>query len=427
MKTLPLADENPDEARALARFAAVQAVVQAVQNGNSLAYACQQAALQAWDGRLFAAATIEDWYYAYKRGKFAALQNQPRSDKGQNKALDPAAVEALCQLRRAHPTMTVKALSAELLRQGVLTAGTFSDSTLQRRLAEAGLDRQSLRAGSGLIGGGPTKAFELPLPNLLWMADCMHGPALKSEGRAPVPVQRTFLFALVDDCSRLCVHGQFYPQERLYGFLDTVRQAIQTRGLPDKLYTDNGAAFRSQHLSIVCANLGIRLLHCKPYHSWSKGKIERFFSTVQMQFLPTLTFTPANTIEELNRRFWQWLETEYHQRGHTALAGETPAQRFARLGTSLRLLEANAPLDRLFFMRVNRRVRKDATFSLGTDLWEVAVHLRGQVITARFDPVSCARMEVWLGERFMGLAVKCDKHRNAKIHIVTNDYDREVY
>ena len=424
MKTLTSA-EDPDEARALARFAAVQAVVQAVQNGQSLAHACQQAALQAWDGRLFAAATIEDWHYGYKRGKFAALQNRPRSDKGKPKTLDPAAVDALCQLRRAHPTMTVKALTAELLRQGVLTAGAFSDSTLQRRLTEAGLDRQSLRAGSGLIGGGPTKAFELPLPNLLWMADCMHGPALKIEGESAA--QRTFLFALLDDCSRLCVHGQFYPQERLYGFLDTLRQAIQTRGLPDKLYTDNGAAFRSQHLSIVCANLGIRLLHCKPYHSWSKGKIERFFSTVQMQFLPTLTFTAAASIEELNRRFWQWLETEYHQRGHTALGGESPAQKFARLGTSLRLLEANAPLDRLFFTRVDRRVRKDATFSLGADLWEVAVHLRGQVITARFDPISCARMEVWLGERFMGLAVRCDKHRNAKIHIVTNDYDREIY
>ncbi len=45
--------------------------------------------------RLFAAATIEDWYYTYKRGKFAALQNKPRSDKGQNKAMDPAAVEVL--------------------------------------------------------------------------------------------------------------------------------------------------------------------------------------------------------------------------------------------------------------------------------------------------------------------------------------------
>lgn len=415
--------EDPDEARALARFAAVQAVVQVVQNGHSLTQACQQAAQQAWDGRFFSAATIEDWYYAWQHGKFAALQNQPRSDKGKHKALDPAAVAALCKLRGEHPQLTVKALTAELLRQGVLQAGTFSESTIQRRLAEAGLDRRSLRAGSGLIGG-PTKAFELPLPNLLWMADCMHGPTLKLAGAETG--QRTFLFALLDDCSRLCVHGQFYAQERLEGFLHTLRQAIQTRGVPDKLYTDNGAAFRSQHLGIVCANLGIRLIHCKPYHSWSKGKIERFFSTVQMQLLPTLTFTAAGSLEELNRRFWQWLETEYHQREHTALGGESPAQRFARLGTALRLLEPNAPLDSLFFMRLNRRVRKDATFSLGAECWEVAAYLRGQIITVRFDPVTFARVEVWLAERFIGLAVRCDKQRNAR-SFKTNDYDREVY
>lgn len=415
--------EDPREARALARFAAVQAVMQAVQNGLRLVQAVQQAAQQPWDGRLFSAATIEDWYYDHRHGRFAALHDKPRSDRGKSKAMDPAAVEALRKLRREHPTLTVKALADELVRQGILEPGTFSESTLQRRLAEAGLDRQSLRAGSGLIGG-PTKAFELPPPNLLWMADCMYGPTLKSGEEG---AQRTYLFALLDDCSRLCVHGQFCAQERLEGFLDALRRAIQTRGLPDKLYTDNGAAFRSQHLGIVCANLGIRLLHCKPYHSWSKGKIERFFSTVQMQFLPTLVFTPVTALDELNRRFWQWLEGEYHQRGHTALAGESPAARFARLGTALRLLETNAPLDRLFFMRVSRRVRKDATFCLGADLWEVAPHLRGQLVTVRFDPVSLARVEVWLGERFIGLAVRCDKHRNAKIHIVTNDYDREIY
>jgi transposase InsO family protein len=422
MNSFAAAAENPRENRALGRFAAVQRVVQGVQNGLSLGQAALQAAEQPWDGRYFAAPTIEDWYYAYRRGQFAALQDQPRSDRGKNKTLDPAAVEALCQLRREHPTLTVKALIAELLRQGILQPGSFSDSTIQRRLAEAGLDRQSLRGGSGLIAG-PTKAFEVPLPNLLWMADCMHGPTLQTGATA----QRTYLFALLDDCSRLCVHGQFYAHERLEHFLDTLRQAISNRGIPDKIYTDNGAAFRSQHLGIVCANLGIRLLHCKPYHAWSKGKIERFFSTVQTQFLPPLVFTPVRSVEELNRRFWQWLETEYHQREHTALGGESPAQRFARLGTALRLLAADAPLDRLFFMRVNRRVRKDATFSLGADLWEVAAHLRGQVITARFDPLSLTRMEVWLGERFIGLAVRCDKHRNAKIHLVTNDYDRETY
>ena len=421
----PMTGEEPREAKALVRFAAVQAVLQGVQAGQSLVQALRSASEHNWEGRRYSFSTIEDWYYRYRAGKFAGLVSSQRSDRGASRSMDPQAVEELGKLRREHPQLTVPALIAELRRRGILEEGGYSASTVHRRLAEMGLDRRSVKAGAGL-SAGPTKAFEVALPNVLWMADCMHGPALKAT-QGETAAQRTFLFALLDDCSRLCVHGQFYAQERLEGFLHALRQAIQTRGLPDKLYTDNGAAFRSQHLGIVCANLGIRLLHCKPYHSWSKGKIERFFSTVQMQFLPTLTFTPVSSLEELNRRFWQWLETEYHQRGHAALASESPAQRFARLGTALRLLEANAPLDQLFFMRVDRRVRKDATFSLGADLWEVAVHLRGQVITARFDPMSLTRMEVWLGNRFMGLAVRCDKHRNARIHLVTNDYDREIY
>jgi hypothetical protein len=226
--------EDPGENRALGRFAAVQLVVQAIQSGQTMVQAIEQAALQAWDGRYFSARTIEDWYYRYQRDKFAALQNRPRSDRGIPKAVDPAAVEALIKLRRLHPQFTVKALSDELVRQGILLPGTFSSSTLQRRLAEAGLDRQSLRAGSGLMGG-PTKAFELALPNLLWMADCMHGPTIKTGDESS---ERTFLFGLLDDCTRLVAHAQFYGAERLEGFLDTLRRAVQTRGLPDKLYTD---------------------------------------------------------------------------------------------------------------------------------------------------------------------------------------------
>jgi transposase InsO family protein len=422
MKIALSADENPDEARALARFAAVQAVVQACQNGSSLTQALHHAAQQAWDGRFFSPATIEDWVYRYRHGQFNALQNRPRRDRGEHRALDPAALETLLKLRREYPQLTVKALTEELVRRGVLERGTFSASTLHRRLAEAGLDRQSLRAGSGLAGG-PTKAFELPLPNLLWMADCMHGPVLKTEDGA---TQRTYLFAIIDDCSRLCVHAQFYPHERLEGFLDTLRQAVQNRGLVDKLYTDNGAAFRSQHLGIVCANLGIRLLHCKPYHSWSKGKIERWFHSCQTQFLPTLTFEPVRSFEELNRRFWRWLETAYHQREHAALSGESPAQRFARLGTSLRLLEPNVSLERLFLMRVKRRVRKDATFSLEGEFWEVSPHLRGQIVTVHFDPIAYRQVEIWLGERMIGKAIRCNKQRNSQMPS-SNDYDHDAF
>jgi putative transposase len=412
-------DEDPKDARDLARFAAVQTVMQARQSGQTLAQAIQNAAHQAWDGRSFAASTIEDWYYQYNKGRFAALQHKRRSDRGTNKALDPAAHEALLKLRREHPRLTVTALAAELVRQGVLQPGTFSASTLQRRLAEAGLDRRSLRAGHGLAGG-PTKAFELPLPNLLWMTDCMYGPTIKTaEGSA----QRTFLFALIDDCTRLLVHGQFYAYERLECFLDTLRQGVLARGLPDRLYTDQGACFKSQHLGIVCANLGIRLLHAKPYHAWSKGKIERWFSSCQSRFLPTLIFEPVHSIEELNRRLWKWVETDYNQKEHSALSGESPARRFARLGTALRLLPANAEIDRLFLMRVERRVRKDATFSLGGEYWEVPVYLRGQVVAVHFDPIAYRRVEIWVGDRLIGSAIRCNKHRNAQLPSSNNDYD----
>jgi transposase InsO family protein len=423
MKTLSApADDDPHQRRALARFAAVQLVLQARQRGLSLYQALHQAAQEAWDGRHYSPSTLEHWLYRYQHGQFAALYNQPRSDKGTQSALDPAAGEALFALRREHPQLTVKALIAELLTRGVLQPGTYSYSTIQRRLTEAGLDRASLKAGVH-AGAGPTKAFELPLPNLLWMADCMHGPTLKlSTGK----VQRTYLFALLDDCSRLCVHAQFYEAERTECFLHALRVAIQARGLPDKLYTDNGAAFRNQHLSIVCANLGIKLLHAKPYHSWSKGKVERYFLTLQSQFLPTLSFRPVQSLEELNARLWPWVETEYHQRAHASLAGDSPAHRFHAGAETIRPVPKELDLDRLFLMRLPRRVRKDATITLGAILWEVPTLLRGRVVMVHFDPVHWTRVEVWLGDQFIARANRCNKQLNSQLPS-SNDYERDLF
>ncbi len=408
------ADEDPRQCQALARFAAVQSVQQACENGLTFSQALQLAAQHAWEGRFYSASTIETWFYRHRDGQFAALHNQPRRDRGKHRSIDPQALEALLQIRRQHPILTLKALVEELLRRGLLQHGSFSFSTLHRRLCEAGLDRRSLRAGSGLIHG-PTKAFAFPLANLLWMSDCMHGPTIKlPDGKS----QRTFLFALLDDCSRLCVHAQFYPRERLEYFLDCLRQAVLTRGLLDKLYTDNGAAFRSQHLRTVCANLGIRLIHTKPYHAWSKGKIERYFLRTQTQFLPTLLFQPVHTLDELNRRYWTWIEASYHQTQHDGLEGKTPAESFAQLGSSIRTLAAGVDVERLFLMRLTRRVRKNSTISLGASVWEVATHLRGQFITVHFDPVGFRRVEVWLNDRFIGLAHRCNPQLNSQCSLL---------
>ena len=405
------ADDDPRQRQALTRFAAVQAVQQGCERGLTFTQALHHAAEQPWDGRLYSLSALERWFYRYRDGRFAALSNQPRRDRGQKRALDPQALEALLQLRRLHPSFTLQSLIQELIRTGVLQPGTFSYSTLHRRLVELGLDRRSLRAGSGLLGG-PTKAFAHPLANLLWMSDCMHGPALKlPTGQS----QRTFLFALLDDCSRLCAHAQFYAHERVECFLDSLRQAVQARGLPDKLYTDNGACFRSQHLKLVCANLGIKLLHAKPYHAWSKGKIEKYFLRTQSQFLPTLVFEPVDSLDELNRRYWIWIEQSYHQGPHEGLEGKTPAEVFCQCSAAVRPLDPGVDLERLFLMRLSRRVRKNATIRLGATLWEVPTHLRGQIVSVHFDPVGFRRVEIWLADRFIARAQRCNPQLNAQL------------
>ena len=70
---------------------------------------------------------------------------------------------------------------------------------------------------------------------------------------------------------------------------------LEKRGLPRRLYVDNGSAFRSNALKYACARLGVALLHSRPYIPQGRGKIERFFRTVRMQFLPpSRTSSPSS-------------------------------------------------------------------------------------------------------------------------------------
>ena len=404
----------------MARFAAVQSVIQARQAGQTLAAALSHAQTQAWGVRQYSYGTIEEWYYAYRSGQFAALKGRRRTDLGKSLVLAPEQVEELLKLRRANPEVTLAALAQELERRGVVPEGACSLSTLQRRVREAGLDRRSLRLGTFTAGSGPQKAFELPLPNLLWMTDCMHGKPIKTAKG----LVKTYLFAIIDDCTRLCVYACYYTAEKLHCFLDCLRTAVETRGVPAKLYTDNGAAFKSLQLSVVCANLGVSLLHCRPYHSWSKGKIERFFRTVHDQFEAKLTFEPVDSIEALNRALWKWVEGEYHQAKHSAMDGESPAARFSRLGQGVRLLIGNEPLDRWFGMREVRSVRKDATLHLKGGLREVPAYLRGQKVVVHYDPVGFTRVEIEHQGRMLGVVQRVDKNRNAQLKEKRDEHDQ---
>lgn len=403
---------------ALARFAAVSWIEEQVKNGMKLRMALCQAADRVWTGRKYALSTLEEWVYLHRERGFEGLLPRGRSDRGSVRSLSPQVREALESLRRLHPTLSVRSLVEHLLREGTLTVGQFSYASIYRWLQRAGLDPRSLRRELS-VGEGPTKAFETALANDIWMADMMHGLVLKTlDGRTI----RTRLFAMIDDCSRVCVGGQYYASESLVCLMDVFQGAVSRRGIPTKLYVDLGKVFVSHHLQVVCASLGCKLSHCKPYHCWSKGKIEKFFSFVQSGFQQQLAFNPVHSLEELNARFGQWLELHYHQRLHSAM-GTTPAQRFAERSTALRTVSDLAQLECLFLMRQTRRVRKDATLSLQGQLWEVNLALRGREVEVRFNPFNLQKVEVYFADKLFCQARRCNKQLNAKTFNNPSNYE----
>lgn len=405
---------------ALARYDAVRYLEEAVRSGLSLRLALCAASERTWGGRIYKFSTLESWYYRYRHKGFEALHNQQRSDKGQGRRLSPEAIETLLAMRRAQPELYVATLLRQMERQGTITKGSVSLSTIYRVLRANGLDKASMKAAGST---GPTKAFEVSWANQLWMTDGMWGPSVPIEqGSKPI---RTHLLALIDDCSRLCVHGQYYPGEKTECFLDLFKHALCSRGIPEKLYTDNGSLFRSEHLRTVCANFGIQLIHAKPYHAWSKGKIERFFLTVQSDFEQSLVFQPPlKDLAELNMRFWQWLESEYHQRAHRALDGKGPQERFQERAEGLRTIPVGMDVDGLFLMRTTRRVRRDATISLNGLMFEVPVSLRGRQVEVRFDPFTYKRLELYVDEKKIGDGTVLDKEVNSRTYRLEN-YERD--
>src|ERR1700730_6836217 len=77
--------ENRKNEVALRRFAAVSFIEQKVREGFGVVEALRLAALRPWpdeNGRYSSARALEDYWYAWKSGGFAALQPKSRGDQG---------------------------------------------------------------------------------------------------------------------------------------------------------------------------------------------------------------------------------------------------------------------------------------------------------------------------------------------------------
>jgi hypothetical protein len=140
------------------------------------------------------------------------------------------------------------------------------------------------------------------------------------------------------------------------------------------------------------------------------------FRTVQEDFEAGLRLPgqAAGSLEELNGKLAQWLQEIYHPRPHEGI-GESPQERFARALPLLRLLDPHLDLDRLFYTRLDRVVRKDGTVRIDNDLYEVDLALRGLKVQLDLDPwIKHPILVRYKGQDF-GVARKVDRHLNSQI------------
>ena len=201
--------------------------------------------------------TIKNWYHKYNRYGFDVLKPKTRNDIGVSRRVTPEIADKIVKLKEQMPHITGKAIYNKLIEDGTILAKDFSIATIYRYLKNHNLK---------YIPTVERKQFEMEHTNDCWQADTSHGPVIKIDGKKV----HTYLIQIIDDTSRLIVGCEFFLNDNAINFQAVFKQAIQTYGIPKKIFVDNGTPYKNIQFETICASLGTVLIHAKAYSPESK-------------------------------------------------------------------------------------------------------------------------------------------------------------
>jgi len=345
--------------------------------------------------------TLARWERLYLKDDFDGLKPKPRSDRGQPRAISDETLDRAETLKREQPRRSARSIIKILTldQTNPVSEEHIAPRTLRRHLALRNATTAQL-----LIEQRPKpyRRFERIHFGDLWQGDAMHGPYLPDPAD-PDEQRQVFLFAFIDDHSRLVPHAQFYWNEQLPRMEDCLKRAILRHGRPLAIYVDLAKVYVSDQLNAICATLGMERILGTPYYPEGRGKIERFFQFVQSDFLPELDNSSVTTLRQLNESLLAWLEVVYHRKMHSE-TGQAPLERVRQDPASATRPADPEKLRQAFLHRAQRKVRKTATVSFKGNRYTVPPYLRGKRVELRYDPFDLTRLEVWYNNTFLDLA-----------------------
>lgn len=246
-------------------------------------------------------------------GELADRSRRPHTSPERSSAEIEAAVLAV---REAHPVWGARKIKACLERQGLMTPAA---STVHQILRRHGRIEPFPQAP-----GKAWQRFEREQPNQLWQMD-FKGWIRLAGG------ERCHPLTIVDDHSRFSPCLKACADQQGLTVKPLLEETFRRYGLPQAFFVDNGAPWgepggdRWTRLCVWLLKLGVEVLHSRPYHPQSRGKIERFHRSLAAEVLNLQSF---KDFAQIQRAFDRWREVYNYERPHEALDQKTPNTRY---------------------------------------------------------------------------------------------------
>jgi putative transposase len=324
----------------------------------------------------FSAVTIERWYYMARRQNddpVDALRRAVRKDCGKV-SLSADVAERLVLQYRNYPHWSYQLHYdnlAALLKSEPTLGRLRSYSTVKRYMQAHGLVRKPRLQLTRYPGEARAerrrqtreiRSYEAEYVGALWHLDFHHGSkkVLTHGGQWLRPIA----LGVLDDHSRLCCHVQWYLSETAEDLVHGLSQAIQKRGLPRALLTDNGSAMVAEEATEGLLRLGVVHERTLPYSPYQNGKQEAFWGTLEGRLMQMLDGVVELTLDLLNEATQAWVEIEYNRVVHRETSC-SPVERWKQAPDVLRPSPKSELLRDAFRLETQRSQRQsDGTISL---------------------------------------------------------------
>jgi transposase InsO family protein len=258
------------------------------------------------------------------------------------------------------------------------------------------LHRTGAFAGRTEPPAGPLRRFCREQPNALWQLD-FKGDFATQSGR------RCYPLAAIDDHSRFNVLLEPSANQQGGTVREALERALQRYGLPEELPCDNGPPWGSAEpvcpyttLTVWLLQLGIRVIHGRPYHPQTQGKQERFHRTLQRELLSRHTW---QDLEHCAACFREYRRRYNSERPHDELGGDTPMLHYR---PSPRTMPASLPRIEYPPGTDVRRLRTGGILTVRGQTWYVGRAFNQQSVGLRPSPQTDGLLQVWFSHHLLG-------------------------